>query len=1653
MKKRLLAAIMSLCMIVSLLPVSALAYEGEEEPAVQSRNGGYPAEFFVVKPDVSNDNFYMGTDTNDFVSVGKGWVGGDIPDPNNSDVNNGKFDISAYPNWKYTPPTNTSQYPTVTYQNRQYSYWDEESPRPENNYYTITWYRYSNAYASESEGNVWHVDGYVSLNDWPSVAYQVQFPNKADFDWVDSSGESQENASYSYVNSGTTFAKLETTPDMPDKGEYTFDGWYTDEGCADTDKVNDSTPITEDTIFYGRYVKKGPDLTVTKELTKVVRDGVELTGALSDDTTLYAGDVVTWKITVTNHTDSIISNLAIRENFKVGNFEIGQFPDEPNGYTLTATESTDNLSAFSVESKQSKTFEVSYTIKSYDDGNILSNTVTVQNSEVTASASTENDIGYTIKVTYNGNGGTLADTSKTKTVTARVESTSNNYTVEDDSFGFSYSGHTFAGWYTQQGGSGENVTGKTVSIENGATYFAKWAKDEEPVDPDTDIFFFISLPSNDEAMSGEEEDYRYLTHGGVIDETEEDLDVVKTTGITSLDDESEITRFVSEWPTATTSLPGDTDVGFDIASPSVENGSSWTIDENGNVTEFSITITDEKNEEYTYTSDKYGIRWAKISYATTAVDGSENIDASKRYHVDGVLYSKETVSEVLTDENFQKTVDSDTLSYNNDGTLKSEETFSFALDMLTGKDGQPSDAFKDIALTATVTDTEKNAKICLPENSTDGSTPLTPGYYVIQETLEGNPAKAWKDPDPIYFELTSNGNVLIKDSKNTITNTLETYTLTYNLGGATGDAPTGGTYYYNQKAPVAAAPVWSGHTFWGWSDGTTTYQPGSTIQIKGTTTLTAQWDTIQYTLTYDANGGTGAPEPVTGLSAGPYTLSTTVPTHAPENGKNVAFVGWSLTDTNKIYEAGAMDVPETTTSVQIVNANITVHAVWGYDEDGDGVADVNEIVVTPADITIYTGGSSYQGGIVDEYGNPVTDSSAETGYNGFPTPGFYITLPTNLNNALKGDGTGPVDLSNKLSFSYQAGDVNRTWTLNLYNEDSPSNVAFEKYVYRLVAGAGQENVRLQIMDGNTAVPSDRFDFASTNLFETYTMSIYGGAVETNDVKATVNGQNYDVYVDTGSLTVRGTTDNAATVAVNDQNNTANGFRVTADGENNYYINGSNIEANSSSIHLLADGLAMTADTASVMQNAALDALGEGHGLTDPQYNFMYLDLVDTSNGNAYVTMQGDDSVTIHWPMPANADPDTVRVVHFDGLDRDFSVDDLNAILNDPNQVTMTTYESGNGLTVNGNNISFQTSTFSPFVLVYEEKAQPVNPDHGGGSGGGHDNDDSDPTGNLSIELDVNGGDDEFTFTVILTDRDGDDLKNNFYYNGDYTGTIGSGDEITLEGGEKIVIHNLPEGTRYEVIIETADGYTYIIDGEEGIIRIGMNEAEFTANRTVSLADPSVTGVSRWLNTTDHIAYLTGYPSGAFGPDNSMTRAEVAQMFYALLNNKNVTITKTFPDVPSDAWYATAVNTLASLGMVSGDATGNYRPNDPITRSEFCVIALAFAYEPENAVCYFGDVSRSDWFYTYVAQAASYGWIGGYADGSFGPNDLITRAQVTTIVNNMLGREADRGYVNTHTDTLVQFYDLTSIHWAYYDIMEAVNEHEYTRTYGVEDWVE
>ena len=216
------------------------------------------------------------------------------------------------------------------------------------------------------------------------------------------------------------------------------------------------------------------------------------------------------------------------------------------------------------------------------------------------------------------------------------------------------------------------------------------------------------------------------------------------------------------------------------------------------------------------------------------------------------------------------------------------------------------------------------------------------------------------------------------------------------------------------------------------------------------------------------------------------------------------------------------------------------------------------------------------------------------------------------------------------------------------------------------------------------------------------------------------------------------------------------------------------------------------------------------------------------------------------------------------------------------------------------------------------------------------------------------------------------------------------------------------------------------------------------------ADPDDTGVSDLLNTEDHIQYLFGYPDGTFGPENNMTRAEVAQMFYNLLLDQDVEITKTFDDVPANAWYAKAVNTLASLDIISGVGDNKFEPERSITRAEFTAMAMKFAVGGEEGENIFSDVDENDWFYDAVVNSIQYGWIHGYGDGTFRPNNPITRAEVTAIVNNMLGRAADEDFVDEHADELTPFSDIEK-HWAYYHIVEATNDHDYTKPSSGENW--
>ena len=290
-------------------------------------------------------------------------------------------------------------------------------------------------------------------------------------------------------------------------------------------------------------------------------------------------------------------------------------------------------------------------------------------------------------------------------------------------------------------------------------------------------------------------------------------------------------------------------------------------------------------------------------------------------------------------------------------------------------------------------------------------------------------------------------------------------------------------------------------------------------------------------------------------------------------------------------------------------------------------------------------------------------------------------------------------------------------------------------------------------------------------------------------------------------------------------------------------------------------------------------------------------------------------------------------------------------------------------------------------------------------------------------------------------------------------SAGEGGTITPHGKVYLV-----SGGSRTFTIAAADGYQLTDVLVDGISVGAVDTYTFTnvrKNHTIQAVfapvdqkpGPDDTGVSQWLNTKDHMAYLHGYDDGTFGPDSRMTRAEAAQMFYNLLLDKEVPVTVSFQDVPADAWYADAVNTLASLGIITGVGDGRYEPDRAITRAEFTVIAMRFAKLPAGGQNIFSDVSAEDWYYEQVVGAVAYGWIGGYSDGTFRPKETITRAEVTAIVNRMLGRSADVTYIDSHREMLVHFADVSRFYWAYYDVAEATNAHTYRHTAAGESWLE
>lgn len=279
----------------------------------------------------------------------------------------------------------------------------------------------------------------------------------------------------------------------------------------------------------------------------------------------------------------------------------------------------------------------------------------------------------------------------------------------------------------------------------------------------------------------------------------------------------------------------------------------------------------------------------------------------------------------------------------------------------------------------------------------------------------------------------------------------------------------------------------------------------------------------------------------------------------------------------------------------------------------------------------------------------------------------------------------------------------------------------------------------------------------------------------------------------------------------------------------------------------------------------------------------------------------------------------------------------------------------------------------------------------------------------------------------------------------YSGTGVAGNSLTVTA---------PAIDGYTALAPTSYTITLNAEAAENIITFYYREATSTIPAGEPAKEPFNKNANpRQLNRDDHFAYIKGYPDGTVRPEASLTRAEAAAILYRVMEKSCVerfhAESSSFRDVPDGKWYTTYVATLEKAGVIVDSKDGNFRPNDAITRAELASMLAQFA-NVTGGTTSFSDVPTTHWAADYIAAAVRSGWIQGYPDGTFRPEQTIKRAEMTAMVNRALGRDPQSASdllegMKTWKDNA----DPTA--WFYLDIQEAANGHTYARKTGGEYW--
>ena len=309
-----------------------------------------------------------------------------------------------------------------------------------------------------------------------------------------------------------------------------------------------------------------------------------------------------------------------------------------------------------------------------------------------------------------------------------------------------------------------------------------------------------------------------------------------------------------------------------------------------------------------------------------------------------------------------------------------------------------------------------------------------------------------------------------------------------------------------------------------------------------------------------------------------------------------------------------------------------------------------------------------------------------------------------------------------------------------------------------------------------------------------------------------------------------------------------------------------------------------------------------------------------------------------------------------------------------------------------------------------------------------------PNDSVEINVKIVGKNDSRTYTGLMQKVEG------FTYTVDVKGTDVT---VALKDGKKAVAEGLSAGTYHmgltkEFFDVTSKNYSNIkIEVVDGFLVINYTPY---VPPTVKIEDDDALG----LNTTDHFAYIIGYPDGTVQPNGQITRAEVATIFFRLLTEDvrtaNLSRSNRYFDVAASEWYNTAVSTLSSMGIITGYPDGTFRPNAYITRAEFAAIAARFDPSGDKTTASFRDI-LNHWAKDEISIAYNNSWVDGYPDGTFGPQRNITRAETMTLVNRVLNRRPE-----TEEDLLPEMTIWTDNAnpnaWYYLAVQEATNSHYY-----------